>query len=402
MPVPRLMSSSRLRQAVRTTTEGTEQVTLPDYPSLPDDAAGPLRATYRLDFVLDGPLMRMAMCLPGLIAHARIRVNSHTVFERLDDPMAPLPRGGERLRFIDVPQEFVHLGHNQIDIEIAAPHSASLSPVFVGQPGLLEKRYEKRLFGVVTGPAIVAMVVGSLALCVLLLWARRGDALYGYFGIGSLGWALHTLWTISPVPILTGVHFAVWWTSLYSLFVFMLVIFCVRFTGWRWPRFDRALIAAALSAPVLLYAAAAMGTIARAQELWLLGCIGAVLVALGAVARYVWTHRNTASVLLVLTGVVSTAFAVNDWSVARAGNDNNPIYLVPYAGLLFVMLVAWMLIDRFVAASRELEAMNRELEQRVEAKGAELTRALAQMRDAKEHAEKANRAKTQLPGRGQP
>jgi signal transduction histidine kinase/CheY-like chemotaxis protein len=383
-----------LRRAERSTAQGTQTVTLPDSPVLPAGADAPLRATYRLDFQLEGPLTRMAMCLPGLIAHARIRVNSHLVFDRLDDPMAPLPRGSERLRFIEVPQEFVRLGHNDIEIEIAAPRSASVSQLFVGQPGLLEQRYARRLFGVITGPAIVAMVVASLALCVLLLWARRGDALYGYFGIGSLGWALHTLWTISPVVILSGVHRDVWWTSLYSLFVVMLVIFCVRFAGWRWPRFDRTLIVAAVSAPLVMYTASAFGEFARVQELWLLACIVAVVVALVAVGRYVWANRNTSSVLLVLTGVVSSAFAINDWLVSHRGQDNNPIYLVPYAGLLFVVLVAWMLIDRFVTASRELETMNLHLEQRVAAKNAELTLALQSMRSVKDHAEAANRSKT--------
>lgn len=174
----------------------------------------------------------------------------------------------------------------------------------------------------------------------------------------------------------------------------MLVIFCVRFAGWQWPRFDRALTLAALAAPLLLYAASGFGAFARVQEWWLLACIGAVVVALVAVGRYVWTRRNASSVLLTLTGAVSTAFAVNDWLVSHHGHDNNPIYLVPYAGLLFAVLVAWMLIDRFVAASRELETVNLQLEQRVAIKSAELTQALQSMRAAKDHAEAANRSKT--------
>ncbi len=383
-----------LRHAERSTPQGTQTVTLPDDPALPAGADAPLRATYRMTFVLEGPLRRMAMCLPGLIAHARIRVNSHLVFDRLDDPLAPLPRGSERLRFIEVPQEFVHLGANEVEIEIAAPRSASVSQVFVGQPGLLEKRYARRLFGVITGPAIVAMVVASLALCMLLLWARRGDALYGYFGIGSLCWALHTIWSILPAPLLSDVHRGVWWTTLYGFFVVMLVIFSLRFSGWQWPRVERVLIVAALCAPLALYPASALGAFERVQELWLLGCIAAVMLALVAVGRYVWTHRNINSLLLVLTGAVSATFAVQDWMVNHEGRDNNPVYMVPYAGLLFVVLVAWMLIDRFVAASRELEAMNVQLEQRVVAKSAELTQALQSMRVARDHAEAANRSKT--------
>ena len=37
-----------------------------------------------------------------------------------------------------------------------------------------------------------------------------------------------------------------------------------------------------------------------------------------------------------------------------------------------VVLVGWMLIDGFVAATRELATMNRELEQRVEAQALKL------------------------------
>ena len=75
-------------------------------------------------------------------------------------------------------------------------------------------------------------------------------------------------------------------------------------------------------------------------------------------------------------------------------SDNNPVYLVPYAGLLFVVLIVWMLIDRFVVTSRELASVNRALEERVAASGVQLVRALEQMRDAKEQAESANRAKS--------
>jgi hypothetical protein len=96
-----------LRSAERSTVQGVQTVALPDDLVLPADADAPLRATYRMDFVLEGPLNRMAICLPGLIAHARIRVNSHLVFDRLDDPMAPLPRGSNRVCFIEVPQEVV-------------------------------------------------------------------------------------------------------------------------------------------------------------------------------------------------------------------------------------------------------------------------------------------------------
>jgi len=205
---------------------------------------------------------------------------------------------------------------------------------------------------------------------------------------------VRTVWSILPVPLLSDLHRGVWWTTLYGFFVVMLVIFYMRFSGWQQPRFERALVFAALCAPLLLYPASALGAFDRAQELWLLGCIATVLLALVAVGGYVWTHRNINRLLLVLTGAVSMGFGVHDWMLNHEGRDNNPVYLVPYAGLLFVVLVAWMLIDRFVAVSRDMESMNLQLEQRVAAKSAELTQALQSMRSALGHAEAANRSKT--------
>jgi signal transduction histidine kinase/CheY-like chemotaxis protein len=82
--------------------------------------------------------------------------------------------------------------------------------------------------------------------------------------------------------------------------------------------------------------------------------------------------------------------------VAHLGRDNNPVYLTPYAGLPFIALATWMLIDGFVKASRELEDMNASLEARVAHGSAELRRALDAMRAAKDDAEQADRAKSRF------
>ena len=63
---------------------------------------------------------------------------------------------------------------------------------------VLAPRYDSRILAMVIGPAFVAVVIATLSLCVLLLWARRRDALYGYFGLGALGMALHNAWSVLP------------------------------------------------------------------------------------------------------------------------------------------------------------------------------------------------------------
>ncbi len=391
---PVQMQMDEITAALRTVAGSETMVTLPDLIKLPAGTATPLHATYRATFRLQGEPRRLAMSMPGLIAHDRIRVNGHVVDDRMSDPMAPLPRSLSRIRFIEIAQEFVRAGDNVIEVEVAGRPYVSLSRINVGDRQAMQHRYEKRLLGAVIGPAFVAVVVFSLSLCVLLLWARRGDALYGYFGIGTLGWALHTAWSVLPYSIVTGVIYSIGWTSLYTFFVGMLVIFCVRFAGWQWPRFDRTVMTLSIAGPMILYLAHRAGVLGQAEEAWRLLFIGIVAVGLVAVGRFAWLRHDTNSFLLLLTGGVSLALGVRDFMVAQSGNDNNPIWLVPYAGLLFVVLVAWMLIDRFVAATRELAAMNRELEQRVEAKGAQLTKAVDEMRSAKESAEAANRSKS--------
>ena len=382
-------------QAQRTTDAGSGRVDLPDTLRLAPGNAGPARAHYRMAFRIDDPTQRVAILIPGLLAHARVQVNGRLLDDAIVDPMRPLPPPAQRIRRFELPSDVIVGGDNRLDIELAGPRAISLSSISIGAQAPIERRYQTRLIVSVIGPAVVAVVVATVSLCLLLLWARRHDPLYAYFGLGTLGWALHTAWSVFPgLLLLAGVHRDVWWNALYASFVMMLVAFCIRLAEWHWPRFERTLIGAALGGPLVLYAAHAFGVLGPAAEYWRLGAIAVVMVALAAVVRYAWVHRSAGGVLLILTGGISLAFAVRDWLVGHSSRDNNPVYLVPYAGLPFVALVAWMLVDRFVDASRQLETINRELEQRVDAKSAQLTLAMEQMREAKDAAESANRSKS--------
>ena len=73
------------------------------------------------------------------------------------------------------------------------------------------------------------------------------------------------------------------------------------------------------------------------------------------------------------------------------------MYLTPYAGLLFIALVAWMLIDGFVHATQALERVNAGLEDRVARKSEALRVALEDMRAARDAAQAADRAKSRFP-----
>ena len=189
-------------------------------------------------------------------------------------------------------------------------------------------------------------------------------------------------------------NFAILWTWFYSFFAFMLVVFCLRFAGWRWRYFERGLWAACLIGPPLMYAAWAYEAFNAFSSLWRLGINLVVVIGVFAVAHYAWRRRTTESTLLLAAGAVSMAFALRDWWLSLRHANEYPIYWTPYAGLLFIALVGWILIDRFVQTTNELERMNADLESRVEQKGTALGTALVAMETAKIEAEQANHAKS--------
>ena len=75
-----------LTRAERVVDGRSEQIRLPDWVSLADGATGPARALYRVSFDLPAQPGRIALCVPGLRAHARIALNGHVIDDRIDRP----------------------------------------------------------------------------------------------------------------------------------------------------------------------------------------------------------------------------------------------------------------------------------------------------------------------------
>ena len=371
-----------------------ESVTLPDRVHRLHESADPVIADYRLQVSLGAAPHGLSIYMPGLAAHARLNVNGHALADDLARLHEPLPTGLRQIRRWHVPDEFLVPGVNRIELRVGAASGLSLSTLFVGPDDTLRSMMERKVFLNVIGPALMATAIGCMAVCMLLLWARCHDAIYGYFAFGALGWALQNVWSALPWQLLPEPHNAIGWTWLYVVFVAMLVVFCLRFAEWHWPRFERGLWIACGVAPLAMYAGFAADALSATLMYLRLALIGSVVVGVAAVGSYAWRRRNVDSVLLAVTGAVSLAFGIRDWLIFRDGSAANPVELTPYAGLLFIGLVAWILIDRFVLATRSLERLNAELEQRVERKSAELVQAIDAMRAAKDSAEAANRAKS--------
>lgn len=380
--------------AQRTCKSVTADVRLPDYMEAEPGDGRPVVCRYRLSVAAG--LQGQGFFIPGLVANARVQVNGHVIVDGLRDMTLPLPRSVDRIVLIEVPDNLWKPTQNVLEISAAGPRLLRLSRVYLGPMPTVTRLHRARVAGVVVGPALVAAVVGTLGLCMLLLWRRSRDPLYGYFASGTLFWATHTAWTVLPWSPLSGAHHTVWWTSLYTFFVVMLIIFCIRFADWRNRQLEMSLWSVALATPLVLYGAMIAGVLDEAQTASRLLLVCLVGVGAVAVVRACLKRPDMNRVLIVTSGLAAFVFGAHDWLKNQVDGGDNPVNLVPYAGLVFSVFVVRMLIDKFSHAQEQLALMNAELGKRVDSQNTELRDAMERMRQARDAAEEANLAKTRF------
>jgi signal transduction histidine kinase/ActR/RegA family two-component response regulator len=372
-------------------------ITLPDrWDNRAPDLSG--HAWYLIDWPLaaaQGELQ--GIYLTAVLLPAEVYVNG-TLVGATGALTGRPPRTWEHGQLFEVPASLLHAGGNRIALHVYRKPTwyGGIGPVVAGPHANARALWFRDLVVHAVGPAIVSITVIVVGLSIAVLWLRRHDPLYLLFGFAATLWGLHTAVSLLPERLLPLPHWTIWWHAVYILFAMLLCKFCVRFAEFEWVTYRRFALAYAAAVVPVLYAAEFAGVLGPTAMWVRLGAIALVAVALWAVARYAFRIRNVESVLLLAAGAVSLAFGVHDWLAARDPLALRPVWLVPYAALAFLVLVGWILTDRFVRALNEFERLNVDLEARIREKSASLEFQLAQTQQAKEDAEAANRAKSRF------
>ena len=308
------------------------------------------------------------------------------------------PRAWEQSQMFEVPQDLLRAGANRIAVRVYSPQAGAggLGSIVVGAHAAVLKLEMRDMMAHTVGPAIVSVIMVVVGLAIVVLWLRRHDTSYLLFGVAAIIWGLHTAATLVPEPLLPQPHWTIWWHAIYMLFVVLLCLFCLRFTGVDWPVYRWVAAGFAVIVAPVLYGAHAAGAIGEVAAYVRLVGIALVAVALAVVARYALRLRNTEGLLLLAAGAVATLFAVHDWMAAEDSFNIRPLWLVPYSAFAFLVLFSWILIDRFVRALDEYERLNADLALRIAAKSASLEFQLEQTRHAMKEAEIANTTKSRF------
>ena len=327
---------------------------------------------YRFTFKLDrAPTQRQAIYFPALYVQVEPFINGHPL--GATGKMTDMPeRSWRGARIFEIPESYLNAGENEVFLRVGGRNAWTFAPPEIGDRARLQARYTQKIVATAIAPLAMGAMVALLGIFVLALWIhQRGEALYGYFGVAATIWGLHTVWFLTPTSLFPMPHNRVLWTATYTLWISLFVIFFVRYTGQPHRRFERFMWCFAILGYPVMYIAQYAGVFPIASVALRAISIVCVLIGLIIVVRFAWRTRRVDGVLLMLTGGVSLGFGVYDWHIARTG-ALNPVWLVPYAGLAYLILFGWLLATRFNRDLDALEQSHETLNQRVAEKSHEL------------------------------
>ena len=321
-----------------------------------------------------------AVYLPRVSMNAAVYVNGSLVGSggSFGEPIA---QSSQRPLFLRVPPGLLHAGRNVLHVRLAvSPRiTGALAPFQVGPASSLRPAFERRFLLQVTlvqWSWVLLCAAGALLLGIHL--RRPGSSSYGWLAAAAAGLSVFTAgqWVVEP-PVASGLW--EWATTVGLLgFVVCCVIAVHRVLGRRPRRIEGFLLGELLlgSALLAVVPALAFGPIALAWTVLSLG-IGVYFIQLVLGAP---TAGLRARLLLIPAGA-AVAFGLHDLGVLIGLLPVSAPGLFPLVPVLFVLPIAWLMVGRFVEALNEAEALNRDLESRVTAKGLELERNHARLRD---------------------
>lgn len=348
-------------------------------------SGGWYRLRFQMPAVFD-PLQ--AVYLPKLGLNAAVVLNGRRIGD--GGPFQePFGRNWNRPLLFLVPPGLLRPGENIMHLRLLsnAYTQANLHSVWVGPDSLLRPKFERALLLRVTLNQTASLLIASMGLLMLSLWwRRRQDVAYGYFGGSALIWAAQSTnlyWV--EVPLATA-HWEIVVNSSIQVFSALLLISLLRFSAAGGRPLLPLLWFSAIASPLTLMLSPARTYLSLTAfwHVFTLFCTSLTLVFLLR-AAIKWGNRDAGLMAAAMCLVV--VLAGHDWLMhsqhiwlSRPHELLEDLYLMHYSAPLIFLAIGMIMTSRFVRVLNEFEALNDDLEGRVQAKHALLQDSFARMR----------------------
>ena len=298
---------------------------------------------YRLRFDLPRqPDQLYAVYVRKLSMNAGFYVNHAYIGDggRFEEPVA---RNWNRPQFFTIPPEILQPGPNVLYVRLwAYPNSrGGLGSIKLGPEAELRPEYERRYFIQTVLPQLCNIVVVGLGVFALAFWTRRRtESTYVLFFAFSLLWALRsTHMYIRDIPV-PAFYWEIWVISSFGWCALLFTVLGMRYSGLRWPRFEKILLVYAVLGPILMYLAspAELNSVANT---WSFVIVPVSTFFLGFFIREAWRDRTLGSTLLAVVWALMIAASVHDGLVHRDKLAFDSFYLVSYVMILLCFTMGW-------------------------------------------------------------
>ncbi|MGQ0654754.1 MAG: ATP-binding protein [Betaproteobacteria bacterium] len=344
-------------------------------------APGLRAARYETDFELAAtPAAPHVIYIPSLAMNAAVFINGARIGDG-GSLAEPLARQSYQPLLFAVPPALLHAGVNRIAVEVHAAPAGSgfLQQVYLGPQAALQPHYDLRhalKFHFYVGLMVVMAVLGMIMFGVWL--ARRDERVYLWYALCTVSFLFYAVFIAAselPLPSL-------WWDGLQRIAIMWMVVcitlFISHFIGVSQPRLWRAMGWFSLIAPAVLVTLAAVlppeAFYLVLIRVWLNAVLGFGLYPTWLATREMWLRRDTRSFWMLASGLSVIATGAHDVAFENG-------LIAPFNGFYFhygmplVLIVFTTILGlRFLNALRESESLNRELNERVRQKQAELER----------------------------
>ncbi|MDI9333542.1 MAG: hypothetical protein QM533_04125 [Cytophagales bacterium] len=250
------------------------------------------------------------------------------------------------------------------ETSVQALRWGGLSEIFYGPESELHDRYKWAMWWQNDSYLMIISAFSVMGVIAWVLWLRQGDGIYGLFAL-SAGWgAVSTLCQLLEMPWLIWPMQGIAWSVALAWHVVFMARFTLEVIGRREHWVKLTLLALTLSIGIAyILAEPVYWTIVFG---FLCLPIVVVLICTGLVVDQ---HRSRGARLLFVVSLIVAIVALRDFFVLQLTDSGmSEFSFLPHALLLYVLVMGWIVVTRYMRQHRQYHELNLTLEKRITAR----------------------------------